>query len=76
VRDGGAIVLRDRFVHDDHTGPDWATDFGITLVLYTDEGHTRRVAEARRLVQEAGFACGEHHVADSDEYAYLVARTA
>ncbi|MFN7145505.1 MAG: methyltransferase [Myxococcota bacterium] len=76
VRDGGAVVVRDRFVHDDHTGPDWATDFAITLVLYTDKGHTRTVAEARALLRAAGFGDGEHHAAASDEYAYLVARTA
>ena len=74
VRDGGAVVVRDRFVHDDHTGPDWATDFAITLVLYTDRGHTRTVAEARALLRDAGFGPGEHHAAPSDEYAYLVAR--
>src|SRR5690606_20267568 len=64
---GGTVVVRDRFVHDDRTGPDWATDFGITLVLYTDEGHTRTRGEARALLERSGFVEVVHHALDGEE---------
>jgi len=70
---GGSLIIRDRVVHDDRSGPDFAVDFSITLSLYTDSGHTRTRSELVALLEGAGLEVEFIHTVHDAEYAYAVA---
>lgn len=69
----GTLVLRDRFLHDDRTGPDYVADFAITLTLNTPAGRPRTLCEAIETLRAVGFNQFEKHEAAREEYGYLVA---
>jgi SAM-dependent methyltransferase len=70
----GTLVVRDRFLADDRTGPDYVADFAVTLALNTPHGAPRTVSEATTALTEAGFTQFERHESARDEYGYLTAR--
>lgn len=70
---GGTLIVRDRLVHDDRNGPDFATDFGVTLAMYTDNGHTRTRGELIALLTAAGLDVQTIHSVPDKEYHYAVA---
>jgi hypothetical protein len=72
----GAVVVRDRFLDESGIGPDYAADFGVTLLLTTPAGRPRTLQETAGLLRQAGFPKVMHHQVPADEYGYVIATRA
>lgn len=74
LTDGGTIIIRDRFLNEYSPGPDYAADFGITLLLNTLQGQPRKLYEMRTLLNNFGFNNIQYQEIATEEYGYLTAK--
>jgi hypothetical protein len=70
--DAGAVVIRDRFLHDEAGGPDYAADFGVTLLFGTEHGRPRSVEECRALLSGVGFPRVSYYEVEVEEYGFVI----
>jgi hypothetical protein len=68
----GAVVVRDRFLDESGAGPDYAADFGVTLLFTTHAGQPRTLQETVGLLRQAGFTTIAHHQVPAEEYGYII----
>jgi acetylserotonin O-methyltransferase len=52
---GGGLLIAEKLIAEDRTGPRWAHMQNLGMLLYT-EGKERTLAEYRRLLEQAGFS--------------------
>jgi acetylserotonin N-methyltransferase len=52
---GGGLLIAEKLISEDRTGPRWAHMQNLGMLLYT-EGKERTLAEYRRLLEQAGFS--------------------
>ncbi len=52
---GGRVVLLDYFLNDSRTGPQQASMFSLTMLLFTETGKTYTWKETESLLKKAGF---------------------
>lgn len=51
----GRLVVKDFFVNENRTGPLFATQFAINMLLSTDQGNTYTFSEIKQAFVESGF---------------------
>lgn len=56
LREGGRLVIKDRFLSEDGTSPAWVTAFAVHIFVNTERGRCYTVGEATRWMQLAGFS--------------------
>jgi cyclopropane fatty-acyl-phospholipid synthase-like methyltransferase len=52
----GRIVVKDFFVNENRTGPVFATQFALNMLLNTEEGNTYTLSEMQQAFKDSGFA--------------------
>lgn len=52
---GGQLVIKDRFLDEDGTGPAWTTAFAVHILVNTQRGGCYRTGEAMAWMTGAGF---------------------
>jgi acetylserotonin O-methyltransferase len=52
---GGGLLIAEKLISEDRTGPRWAHMQNLGMLLYT-EGKERTLSEYRRLLEQVGFA--------------------
>jgi len=60
VADGGRLLVRDFFVNEDRTGPEWPAVFSINMLVQTDGGRSYTVEETKSVLRGAGFTKFEY----------------
>ena len=55
LKDGGSLIIKDRFLDELGTSPAWTTAFAVHIMVNTERGRCYRVADARQWMTEAGF---------------------
>ena len=53
---GGRLILRDVFMSNDQTAPEWGTLFSVSLLLHTPQGRCYTLNEIRGWLRQAGFS--------------------
>ncbi len=56
LREGGRLIMKDRFLSEDGTSPAWVTAFAVHIFVNTERGRCYTVGEATRWLQLAGFS--------------------
>ena len=56
LRPGGRLVIKDRFLNDERTGPAWTTAFAVHILVNTERGACYRATDAIQWMSDAGFA--------------------
>lgn len=56
LREGGRLIIKDRFLSEDGTSPAWVTAFAVHIFVNTERGRCYTVGEATRWMQQAGFS--------------------
>ncbi|MFQ5751592.1 MAG: methyltransferase [bacterium] len=52
---GGRMAIKDFFVNEDRSGPVFATQFALNMLLNTEKGNTYSFSEIQRAFDDAGF---------------------
>lgn len=55
LKDGGCLIIKDRFLDESGTSPAWTTAFAVHILVNTERGRCYRVADAQHWMTEAGF---------------------
>ncbi len=55
LEEGGKLLIQDFFLNDDHTSPEFAALFALNMLIFTEEGRSYSLAEAKAWLKEAGF---------------------
>jgi len=53
---GGRLVIKDRFLDEDGTGPAWTTAFAVHILVNTQQGSCYKITDAMEWMTKAGFA--------------------
>jgi SAM-dependent methyltransferase len=53
---GGKLVIKDRFLDENGTGPAWTTAFAVHILVNTQQGGCYKTADAIEWMTKAGFA--------------------
>lgn len=53
---GGRLIIKDRFLDEDGTGPAWTTAFAVHILVNTQEGGCYKTSDALQWMTNAGFA--------------------
>jgi predicted O-methyltransferase YrrM len=53
---GGRLVVKDRFLDEDGTGPAWTTAFAVHILVNTQQGGCYKTGDAMEWMKRAGFA--------------------
>ncbi|MFQ5865673.1 MAG: methyltransferase [bacterium] len=56
LNSSGRIVVKDFFVNENRTGPVFATQFAINMLLNTERGNTYTFSEIKQALRESGFS--------------------
>jgi hypothetical protein len=59
LNSSGRILIKDYFLNEDKTGPEFATIFSLHMFLSTDHGRCYSESEFYKLLKQAGFKKGE-----------------
>jgi hypothetical protein len=70
---GGSVVIKDMFVDASGSAPEHAVDFGLSMLLMTDNGKSWRADELGGLLREAGFAEWRAVEMPSEGYGFVIA---
>lgn len=60
VAPGGRLLVRDFFLNEERTGPEWPAVFAINMLVQTDGGRSYTAEETRSLLRRAGFKSFEY----------------
>lgn len=55
LKEGGRLVIKDRFLDESGTSPAWAAAFAVHILVNTERGRCYRVSEATHWMRQAGF---------------------
>jgi SAM-dependent methyltransferase len=55
VSKGGRMLIRDFYLNEERTGPEWPAVFSINMLVQTDGGRSYTVSETESLLNRAGF---------------------
>lgn len=55
LKQGGRLIIKDRFLDDSGTNPAWAAAFAVHILVNTERGRCYRVSEATHWMGQAGF---------------------
>jgi hypothetical protein len=55
LRDGGRLIIKDRFLDESGTSPAWAAAFAVHILVNTERGRCYKVSEAVHWMEKAGF---------------------
>lgn len=55
LRDGGRLIIKDRFLDESGTSPAWAAAFAVHILVNTEGGRCYKVSEALHWMEKAGF---------------------
>jgi SAM-dependent methyltransferase len=73
LRPCGTLAIKDMFLDDSMIGPETAVFFGLTMLLYTQNGRSYSVSEMDALCQETGFSPVEHIRVPDEGFSLLFA---
>ncbi len=73
IRPGGLLVWKDMFLDDTGVGPTDAAIFGLSMLLYTQEGRSYSVGEMSRWLKASGFPTVEHIRVPNLHFSLLIA---
>ncbi|HWL09298.1 MAG TPA: class I SAM-dependent methyltransferase [Planctomicrobium sp.] len=71
--EGGGLLVGEKMIRDDRTGPDWAQMQDLNMLVCT-EGRERPLSDYKRLLTAAGFSHVDGKVTDSPLDAILAIR--
>jgi SAM-dependent methyltransferase len=75
LRPGGSLLIKDCAIDDDRSGPGEALRFGISMVMFSEEGGLYSAEEAAGWCRAAGLRdLSRHRVAADDNYVLLARR--
>lgn len=55
LKDGGRLVIKDRFLDSSRTSPAWTTAFAVHILVNTEKGECFTIDESRQWMEQAGF---------------------
>ena len=55
LKDGGRLVIKDRFLDPARTSPAWTTAFAVHILVNTEKGECFTIDESRQWMEQAGF---------------------
>lgn len=55
LREGGRLVIKDRFLDPSRTSPAWTTAFAVHILVNTECGECFTIQESRQWMEQAGF---------------------
>jgi len=75
LRPGGSLLIKDCALDDDRSGPGETLRFGISMVMFSEEGGLYSAEEAARWCRAAGLRdISRHRVVADDNYVVLARR--
>ncbi len=73
IQPGGLLVWKDMFLDDTGVGPTDAAIFGVSMLMYTQEGRSYSVGEMSRWLKASGFPTVEHIRVPNLHFSLLIA---
>jgi cyclopropane fatty-acyl-phospholipid synthase-like methyltransferase len=55
LKDGGRLIIKDRFLDSSRTSPAWTTAFAVHILVNTEKGECFTIDESRQWMEQAGF---------------------
>jgi ubiquinone/menaquinone biosynthesis C-methylase UbiE len=55
LKDGGRLIIKDRFLDPSRTSPAWTTAFAVHILVNTEKGECFTIEESRQWMEQAGF---------------------
>lgn len=55
LREGGRLIIKDRFLDPSRTSPAWTTAFAVHILINTECGECYTIQESREWMEQAGF---------------------
>jgi len=55
LKDGGRLIIKDRFLDSSRTSPAWTTAFAVHILVNTEKGECFTIEESRQWLEQAGF---------------------
>ncbi len=59
LKDGGRLIIKDRFLDPSRTSPAWTTAFAVHIAVNTERGECFTIQEARGWMEQTGFGAIE-----------------